>query len=73
MNTDLLNDWIAKHGPNGLAKLTVKSEVSSATIAKMRGGYVPPKESTRLRLCRAMRVEEGALFPLVTASEGEAS
>ena len=63
-NTKLLNEWIQKNGPDGISKLAVESGVSASTISKIRCGSVFPKKQITIdKLCRAMKVTEGELFP----------
>jgi transcriptional regulator with XRE-family HTH domain len=65
-----LDRWIEEHGPDGISKLAIRSEVSASTISKVRTGFVPAKTATRRALAEAIGIEEDTLFPLV-AAEGK--
>ena len=67
VNIDVIKDWLAENGPDGVSKLAIGSKISSSTIRKIRSGYVPKKLSTRRDVARFMGVTEDALFPLVGA------
>lgn len=73
VNRELIDSWIDEHSPNGLSELSVRAKVSISTIGQARRGFVPRKDRTRLKLCRALGVNEDALFPPVAAGEGEES
>jgi transcriptional regulator with XRE-family HTH domain len=60
----IIDAWVSRNSPDGVAKLALKSRVSISTIAKIRLGYVPKKEGTRCLLARALNVAEAELFPL---------
>jgi hypothetical protein len=67
-NRSLLDGWIHRNGPNGIAKLIVESGVSETTVKQAR--FSPPKkQSTRLALCKALGVEEDELFPCLPTGE----
>ena len=69
----VIDHWIEQNGPDGVSRLAVESGVSASTINKLRGGRAPVRASTRLAICRVLKVEEGLLFPLIGVSGGEAS
>lgn len=64
VNRSLIDQWIDVNGPDGLLRLAQASGVSSSTITKARLGMAPKKFSTRRRLCEAIGVDEGRLFPM---------
>lgn len=68
-----MKQWFDKHGPDATSKLAIESGVSSSVIRKVRSGFTPKKSSTRMKICKAMRVAESRLFPSVSALEEEAS
>ena len=61
---ELIDQWVFENGPDGVAKLAVKSGVSSSLISKIRVGRVPVKPITKRALAKAMGVKEEDLFPL---------
>lgn len=69
----VIDQWIDKNGPDGISQLAYKSGVSASTIAKLRGGRVPTKASTRLAICRILEVSEDTLFPISNPSPNEPS
>lgn len=69
----IIDRWIDEHGPNGRLKLAVRASVSASTIDLARQGVSPKKFATRLRLCRALGVDEDYLFPPVAAGDNRAS
>lgn len=69
VNRSIIDKWIKKNGPDGIAKLANKSLVPSNTIAKVRVGKVPKSELIRDALARALDVLESDLFPTVGAAE----
>jgi len=64
VHTAPLDKWIDENGPNGLVKFAIKSELSPATLTKVRGGYVPPKAITRRKIYLALGVTEDEIFPV---------
>jgi lambda repressor-like predicted transcriptional regulator len=58
-----IDDWIAKNGPNGLAKLSIESGIPLSSLAKIRSGWVPVKKWTRIALAEKLGVTEDELFP----------
>jgi lambda repressor-like predicted transcriptional regulator len=63
VNKQIIDEWIANHGPNGLFRLAEVSGVSAWTIAKARGGSVPRKSITRKLIADALGVDAEVLFP----------
>lgn len=62
-NYKIIDDWMKANKPNGLAKLSMASGVSMTKIYYAAQGYAPKKESTRLKLCKALGISEKKLFP----------
>lgn len=65
----IIDEWIDRNAPNGLAKLSLAAGVSIALIAHARIGNVPAKAGTRMRLASALKVTEDQLFPIVPEEE----
>lgn len=66
-----IDRWIDQAGENGLAKLAIASQVSTRVIANARIGLPPKKAITRQLLCRALKIHESELFPLVVEAARE--
>ena len=59
---EIVDKWLDKNAPNGLAKLSLESGLSTHTISKIRLGYALKKEGLRLRLAKAIGVSVEDLF-----------
>ena len=68
-----IDKWIERNGPDGLVKLAQKAGVSSSLMSKVRIGKKVPSLSTRLSICRALKVSEKTLFPSDDTDEEKAS
>lgn len=62
----LIDEWILKNSPQGINRLALRAEVSTATIAWTRLGRVPVRQATREKLALAVGVQVSALFPSKT-------
>lgn len=62
VNRRIIDNWTDENKPNGMAKLAIKAGVSSSMLEKLRLGEIPAKEQNRLRICRALEVQEDELF-----------
>jgi|GEM_PF-2565902 len=69
----LIDKWIDDHKPGGDSKLAIKSGKSASTISKVRNGFVPKKEGTRIDIAEAMGFAEDKVFPKLTLRRGHAS
>lgn len=69
VNREIIDKWIDRNSPNGLASLAIASGISSGTISKIRLGYVPEKSGTRIKLAKALIVNEDDLFPEATGED----
>jgi transcriptional regulator with XRE-family HTH domain len=70
VNKTLLKVWLKQNGPkieDGIENLAKKSRTSASTVTKVKSGYVPRKDITRILLANAIGVAEDELFPLVGA------
>lgn len=48
MNTKIIQDWITKHEPQGMSKLSAATELSVATFVKiLREGRMPNLNSAK--------------------------
>lgn len=73
VNRDLIDQWIKDAYPNGLYKLSEKSNVPVESLKKIRlGTFIPKAADRRKGLADALGVEESELFP-VTAGKIRAS
>lgn len=64
-----IDEWVSTNGPDGLAKLALKSRVSLSTIQKARSGKPLMTEHRRRQLAEAIGVKESKLFPVVVHGE----
>lgn len=62
-NYKIIDEWLEANKPNGLAKLSSESGVSMTKIYYASQGYAPARDSTRLKLCKTLKVSEKKLFP----------
>ncbi len=69
VNRKPLDNWIYLNGPNGLARLSLASRVSEATISKARLGRCPRKMTTMLAICEAIGVDVDEVFPPLGRSQ----
>jgi hypothetical protein len=69
VNADLLREAIENMGNSGLAGLAVASSVSVSWLEKaLTGNYESaPRAITRAAICRATKLKEDDLFPVVAA------
>jgi hypothetical protein len=58
-----LDNWLSDHYPNAVAKLSIKSGVTSNSISKVRLGRIPKNAEVRKQLCKAIGIKEDDLFP----------
>lgn len=71
VNRPLLDKWIQRHGPDGISRLAVESNVAAETIKKSRAsGEAPKKYITCKLISDAMGAELDDVFPPI---EEEAS
>lgn len=56
MNVALLQDWIEKHEPQGISKLSVASGVAVGTIQPLLSGSHNPSVPTAKKLAKALGV-----------------
>lgn len=68
-----IDKWLDENYPNAVTKLSMACGITANTIAKIRLGRVPKNQDARRRLSEAIGIHVDALFPPVTAGEGEAS
>lgn len=74
LNRALLDKWISEHGPDGVSRLAIQSQVSSETIKRVRASEVAPKKLiTCKRLSEAVGATVDELFPLPKKAGGRAS
>lgn len=66
---EIIDNWIARHNPNGLFKLAERSGLSTGLIGNARLGKGAKKLVTIKKLCRALGVTENDLI----LDENEAS
>lgn len=65
LNRALLDAWISEHGPDGVSRLAVRSQISSETIKRCRASELAPKKMiTCKRLSDAIGTTVDELFPL---------
>lgn len=65
VNKKLLEDWLDKHQPNGVARLAVKAHVSVSLIAHFRSNLkAPTKYITQNAICKVVGCTIDELFPL---------
>jgi len=63
VNSILIRNWIDANGPSGLARLSLRSNVSTSKIWLATVGEAPKKESTQQKLAKALGVRHSELFP----------
>lgn len=69
VNRKLLDQWLQEHGPGGVSRLAVASNISASTIEKCRATEMAPKKlSTLQRLSEAVGLDLEKLFPKCKAS-----
>lgn len=71
--TTIIDRWIDRNRPDGLAELARKSGVSRSTIHWARHGRAPKTATKRLNICEALGIPEDELFPPVATEGTEAS
>lgn len=69
----IVERWMSKHEAYGIETLAIKANVSASTIAKLKAGRIPCRQTTRILIARALSVSEDELFPPVSAGKEEAS
>lgn len=71
VNRELLDAWIKVNAPDGVAKLALRSKVSTSLINRMRSTLnAPTKLITQEALCKAMSCTLNQLFPIGEIDEG---
>jgi transcriptional regulator with XRE-family HTH domain len=65
----MIDSWISKNGPDGLAKLALKSKFSSHTLGRIRRGIVPRSILVREALAGALGCTEEIVFPVIGVTE----
>lgn len=73
VNRTIIDEWVTENGPDGIARLAVRSGISSSMISKVRVGRVPTKRNTRRDIALAIGVTEEQLFPVLPDGEEKAS
>lgn len=63
VNKALLEERLSKLAPQALEKWAVQAKLSSYVLVRVRGGQVPPKDSTRIKAAEGLGVTEDDLFP----------
>lgn len=60
-----IDNWVASNGPNGMARLALKANVSTSLLEKARLGFVPKTEHKRKAIAEALNVNTEILFPVL--------
>jgi hypothetical protein len=70
-----IDEWIKEAYPNGLYKLSERSQIPASTLTKIRlGTFVPKNPARRKELANALGVKESELFiPAPTGKRSRAS
>lgn len=64
VNRVYLDVWLEANAPDGVAKLALKSKVSTSLINRIRStGIAPKKEITQKALAKALKASIDDIFP----------
>jgi transcriptional regulator with XRE-family HTH domain len=71
VNRPIIDNWIKENSPDGVAKLAMKSGVSTHQIVRVRLGNVPKSLKRQEKLAKALAVKVESLFPEVWIDDDE--
>jgi hypothetical protein len=66
LNRTIFDEWISKHGPNGVGKLAIEAQVSLSTIQNIRRTSTAPKKyCTCEKISKALGKKIDDVFPTI--------